>query len=177
VPVFLSGGGVRDGGCGGGWELGEAASDQFRELRSLQDVRHHGSLSDYRLGSSGGRRRPELRRDVVAVMCALVTILPRPIAFLHARVIHERLLTAFPATLSAPIRSAVKWTWEIIPMADSRLACPSCFETRALRKSHFRTVDYIHLLFRRHPYRCLICNHRFYSHVQPSTRPETDPTA
>jgi hypothetical protein len=62
-------------------------------------------------------------------------------------------------------------------MAESRLTCPSCFEKKALRKSHFRTIDYLHLMFRRHAYRCLICNHRFYSHLQPAARPETRPMA
>ena len=55
-------------------------------------------------------------------------------------------------------------------MADARLTCPWCSEEKALRKSHFRTVDYFQLLFRRHPYRCMICNRRFYSNLQPPAR-------
>jgi len=40
-------------------------------------------------------------------------------------------------------------------MADSQLSCPWCYEEKALRRSHLRTVDLPHLLFRRRPYRCL----------------------
>ena len=40
--------------AGGG---AEEAADQRLELRPLQDLRHHGSVSDHRLGSARGRRR------------------------------------------------------------------------------------------------------------------------
>jgi hypothetical protein len=62
-------------------------------------------------------------------------------------------------------------------MAETRLTCPWCSEEKALRKSHFRAVDYIQLLFRRHPYRCMICNRRFYSHLQPRSRPDRSESA
>ena len=42
----------------------EEAADQRVELRALQDVRHHGSLPDHRLGAARRRRRAALRRDV-----------------------------------------------------------------------------------------------------------------
>jgi hypothetical protein len=57
-------------------------------------------------------------------------------------------------------------------MAEIRLTCPWCSEEKALRKSHFRLVDYFQLLFRRHPYRCMICNRRFYSNLPPRPRTE-----
>src|SRR5437868_5185781 len=34
------------------------------QLRSLQNLRHHGSLRNHHLGAARRRRRPELRRDV-----------------------------------------------------------------------------------------------------------------
>ena len=40
------------------------AADQRLELRPLQDVRHHGSLPDHRLGAARGRRRAAVRRHV-----------------------------------------------------------------------------------------------------------------
>jgi len=51
-------------------------------------------------------------------------------------------------------------------VTDSRLACPTCNEEKALRRSHFRAIDLFNLLLRRRPYRCLICNRRFYSQLQ-----------
>ena len=39
------------------------------ELRALQDLRHHGPLRDHHLGAARGRRRAELRRNVVAPSC------------------------------------------------------------------------------------------------------------
>ena len=41
-----------------------AAADQRLELRPLQDVRHHGPVSDHRLGPARRRRRTGLRRHV-----------------------------------------------------------------------------------------------------------------
>ena len=41
-----------------------SAADQRLELRPLQDLRHHGSLSDHRLGAAGGRRRAAVRGHV-----------------------------------------------------------------------------------------------------------------
>ena len=43
---------------------GQAPADQRLQLRALQDLRHHGSLPDHRLGAARGRRRAELREDV-----------------------------------------------------------------------------------------------------------------
>jgi predicted subunit of tRNA(5-methylaminomethyl-2-thiouridylate) methyltransferase len=40
------------------------AADQLLELRALQDLRHHGPVSDHHLGPAAGRRRPGLYRDV-----------------------------------------------------------------------------------------------------------------
>jgi hypothetical protein len=61
-------------------------------------------------------------------------------------------------------------------MAEKRLTCPSCSEEKALRKSHFRPVDYLQLLFRRYPFRCMICNRRFYSGLPPTGGPgKADP--
>ena len=60
LPVFLPGSRLRNyrrGWC-------DEAEDQFRQLRPLQNVRHRRSLSDYRLGYAGRRRRPQLRRHV-----------------------------------------------------------------------------------------------------------------
>jgi hypothetical protein len=56
-------------------------------------------------------------------------------------------------------------------MPDPHLICPTCNEEKQLRRSHFRTIDLPNLLFRRRPYRCLICNRRFYSQVQRATEP------
>ncbi len=39
-------------------------SDQRAELRSLQDLRHQRPRPEHQLAASGGRRRPELFRDV-----------------------------------------------------------------------------------------------------------------
>jgi hypothetical protein len=61
-------------------------------------------------------------------------------------------------------------------MAEARLTCPSCFEEKALRKSHFRAIDSIQRLFRRQPYRCLTCNRRFYSHLRRVTQAEKKET-
>jgi len=61
-------------------------------------------------------------------------------------------------------------------MPDASLICPTCHEEKQLRRSHFRTMDLPNLLFRRKAYRCLICNRRFYSHVQQTTvRPDESP--
>ena len=57
VHPLLSGKRVRDGGRR---RRHEAPSDQRVELRALQDLRHPRSLSDYRLGPPGRRRRTEL---------------------------------------------------------------------------------------------------------------------
>jgi transcription elongation factor Elf1 len=56
-------------------------------------------------------------------------------------------------------------------VTETRLTCPFCSEQRALRRSHIRLVDYIALIFKRHPYRCMICNRRFYSGVRPVSEP------
>src|SRR5713101_5804713 len=61
LPIFLSGGSVRDGERN---QRRNEAEDQLRELRALQDLRHRGPVSNYRLGGAGGRRRPELRGHV-----------------------------------------------------------------------------------------------------------------
>ena len=42
----------------------QAAADQRVELRALQDLRHHGSVPDHRLGPARRRRRAAVRRDV-----------------------------------------------------------------------------------------------------------------
>ena len=42
----------------------QASAHQPVELRPLQDVRHHGSVPDRRLGAARGRRRPTVRRHV-----------------------------------------------------------------------------------------------------------------
>ena len=42
----------------------QAHQPESRQLRALQDLRHSGPLPDHYLGSTRGRRRPELRRDV-----------------------------------------------------------------------------------------------------------------
>jgi hypothetical protein len=57
-------------------------------------------------------------------------------------------------------------------MALSQLSCPSCSEEKALRRSHFRVFDVFNLLIRRRPYRCLICNRRFYSHFHHTPSPK-----
>ena len=44
-----------------------APADQRPELRPLQDLRHQGPDAEHRLGHSRRRRRPELRRDVMAI--------------------------------------------------------------------------------------------------------------
>ncbi len=38
--------------------FGQALADQFRKLRALQDVRHHGPVSDHRLGAPEGGGGP-----------------------------------------------------------------------------------------------------------------------
>jgi hypothetical protein len=53
-------------------------------------------------------------------------------------------------------------------MANARLHCPSCLEQKALRKSHFRWLDILYIPLRRYPYRCLICNKRFYDSKAPT---------
>ncbi len=45
-------------------EGGKTAAHQRLELRALQDVRHHGSLPDHRLGAARRRRGTPVRRDV-----------------------------------------------------------------------------------------------------------------
>ncbi len=52
VPAFLPGGGVRDGG--------RADPHQLRQLRPLQDLRHHGPLPGHHLGAARRGRRAEL---------------------------------------------------------------------------------------------------------------------
>ena len=59
--AILSGQRLRDGRC---WRRNEAPADQRFELRALQDVRHHGSVSDHQLGDARRRRRTELRGNV-----------------------------------------------------------------------------------------------------------------
>src|ERR1700739_3391725 len=64
LPQFLSGKRVGDGGAGepAQWQTNQPESV---ELRALQDVRHRGPLPDHHLGASRGRRRAQLRRDVM----------------------------------------------------------------------------------------------------------------
>ena len=64
VPALLSRQRLRDGRRR---RRHEATADQRVELRPLQDVRHHGSVSNHRLGSARGRRGAELRRHVARI--------------------------------------------------------------------------------------------------------------
>ena len=50
-----------------------AAADQRVELRALQDVRHHGSVSGHHLGAARRRRRAAVRRHVTVRAAALGT--------------------------------------------------------------------------------------------------------
>ena len=44
----------------------QAAADQRRQLRALQDVRHQGSVRDHQLGDAGRRQRAELPESLSA---------------------------------------------------------------------------------------------------------------
>ena len=44
----------------------QAAADQRRQLRALQDLRHQGSVPDHRLGHAGRRLRTQLQQPVTA---------------------------------------------------------------------------------------------------------------
>ena len=53
--------------AGRGGDAAKGIADQFHQLRALQDLRHHGPVPDHQLGSAGGGRGSELRRDVSAI--------------------------------------------------------------------------------------------------------------
>ena len=70
VHALLSRSRLRDGGR---WAGREEAADQRVELRALQDVRHHGPVSDHRLDPAGRWRRAAVRRYVAQPFRAATT--------------------------------------------------------------------------------------------------------
>src|SRR5262249_49337359 len=63
LPELLPGQRLRDGRRPVG-ATGEADPPESFQLRALQDLRHHGPISDHHLGAARRRRRAELRWDV-----------------------------------------------------------------------------------------------------------------
>ena len=65
---YCPAGGLRSGDR----EWVAAVSDQFAELRALQDLRHQGSRAEHHVGGAGGDRRAELSEHVVRRLCSRV---------------------------------------------------------------------------------------------------------
>src|SRR6185437_14049215 len=55
------------------------------------------------------------------------------------------------------------------PMTRESVRCPKCKDDDTVRRSHRRRVDLPLRLFGLRPYRCLVCNKRFYA--WPADRP------
>ena len=63
LPIFLSRGGLRNGHG----KRRAKTENQRLQLRPLQNLRYRRPLPDHQLGPAGGRRRPQLRGNVIAV--------------------------------------------------------------------------------------------------------------